>query len=137
MSAVVIRDSEGRILTVRKRGTTRFMFPGGKPDADETAPETAVREAAEELGVLLEPAQLRFVGEFVTPAANEAGHTVAASVFEHPFVDGIEAQAEIEELKWVDPSVSGPDLAPLLRDAVFPALTDRRRARLHSGYPGS
>ena len=47
VSALVIRNSLGEVLTVRKRGTTGFMLPGGKPEPGETAEETARREAAE------------------------------------------------------------------------------------------
>ncbi|MDH3061643.1 NUDIX domain-containing protein, partial [Gordonia alkanivorans] len=49
VSAVVLRDSTGAVLTVRKRGTTRFMFPGGKPEPGESALQTAIRECREEL----------------------------------------------------------------------------------------
>ena len=33
--AAVIRDDSGRVLLVRKRGTTAFMQPGGKRDTGE------------------------------------------------------------------------------------------------------
>jgi len=44
VSAVVLRNAAGEVLTVRKRNTSRFMLPGGKPDPGETPAETAVRE---------------------------------------------------------------------------------------------
>jgi 8-oxo-dGTP diphosphatase len=34
--AALIRDGDGRVLLVRKRGTAAFMQPGGKRDAGET-----------------------------------------------------------------------------------------------------
>ncbi|HEX9086427.1 MAG TPA: NUDIX domain-containing protein, partial [Arthrobacter sp.] len=37
VSAVCVFDEAGRLLTVRKRGTDKFMHPGGKPEAGETA----------------------------------------------------------------------------------------------------
>ena len=37
VSAVCVFDRSGRLLTVRKRGTDKFMHPGGKPEAGETA----------------------------------------------------------------------------------------------------
>nr|WP_300336691.1 NUDIX domain-containing protein [Actinomyces sp.] len=55
VSAVVIRDGDGRLLTVRKRGTQLFIFPGGKPEAGEDAAQTAAREAREELGIVIAP----------------------------------------------------------------------------------
>lgn len=125
VSAVVLRNEAGEVLTVRKRGTQRFMFPGGKPEPGETTAQTAIRETHEELGIDLDPAQLEHLGDFETDAANEPGHTVVASVFAHPGVAGAVASGEIEELAWVAPDADRDDLAPLLRDAVFPALRER------------
>lgn len=128
VSAVVIRDPHGRLLTVRKRGTERFMFPGGKPEPGESPLQTAVREAAEEVGLHLAPERLRFLGVFTAPAANEEGCDIVASVFEHPYVGAEAPSREIAELRWTDLS-AGPlpeDLAPLLRQAVIPALAPLR-----------
>src|SRR5690606_22510381 len=66
VSAVVMRDPEGRILNVRKRGTAKLMLPGGKPHPGEDARDTAIREFEEELGVALSSVQLRSVGVFTT-----------------------------------------------------------------------
>lgn len=123
VSAVVMRDEDGRVLTVRKNGSSLFMFPGGKLDPGESFAEAAVREAREELGVDLDPDGLVPLGRFDAAAANEAGYTVIAEVFEHPLVGDPVAAAEIAELAWVDPGEPArPDIAPLLRDAVFPTL---------------
>ncbi|SKU26900.1 MutT/NUDIX family protein [Mycobacteroides abscessus subsp. abscessus] len=86
VSAVVLRDDRGAVLTVRKRGSTRFMLPGGKPDRGENAAQTAVREVREELSVHLEPSALRPLGVFRAAAANEPGFDVESTVFEHPSV---------------------------------------------------
>lgn len=122
VSAVVMRDAHGHVLNVRKRGTAMLMLPGGKPEAGETAAETAAREFEEELGVALDPRSLSFVGEFRAAAANEAGFDVVAQVYEHPFVSGVSARAEIEQLEWVDPAAARDDMAPLNTIHVFPAL---------------
>lgn len=122
VSAVIIRNDAGQVLTVRKRGTSSFMFPGGKPEVGESPIEAVVREVSEELGVSLDPSQLRFFGTFTAPAANEVGLSVQATVFEHPVVPIGEPLAEIEQLRWTDPSEEPVELAPLLKDVVFPAL---------------
>ncbi|MDY6054981.1 NUDIX domain-containing protein [Micrococcus sp.] len=125
VSAVVLRDDAGRVLTVRKRGTERFMFPGGKPEPGESAAEAAVREAAEEVGAGLDVGALQLLGVFETAAANEPGYTVRATVFAHPPVEVGAAAAEIAELRWLDPAGPLPeDLAPLLREAVLPRLAE-------------
>ncbi|MDC7103628.1 TIGR00730 family Rossman fold protein [Corynebacterium falsenii] len=140
VSAVVLRDPHGRVLTVRKKGTSTFMFPGGKPEAGESAADAAVREVREEVGLPLSTDDLIELGTFTTAAANEAHHRVEAVVFAAPLTGAPQAAAEIAELAWVDPRHLGSDhsgdlpgglpgdlsgnrsLAPLLTDAVLPAL---------------
>jgi NUDIX domain len=48
IAAAVIRDRRGRLLLVRKRGTSAFMQPGGKIDATEPALAALAREVLEE-----------------------------------------------------------------------------------------
>ena len=123
VSAVVFRDVNDKVLTVRKRGTEKFMFPGGKPELGESALDTAIREVKEEIGIGVEPKQLTQIGVFEAPAANEAKHTVVATVFTYDG-DTIEPQmaAEIAELSWVSPDQPDVVLAPLLADFDFPAI---------------
>lgn len=127
VSAVVMRDAQGRVLNVRKRGTSTLMLPGGKPEPGENAAQTAAREIEEELGIQLNPALLQDLGVFRAPAANEAGFDVVAHVFEHPYVEGVRVLAEIEQLEWVHPSETRDDMAPLNTEHVFPALRIEHR----------
>lgn len=120
----VIRDAEGRLLLVRKRGTAIFMKPGGKRDAGEDDLTTLARELREELGCELVSATL--LGCFSARAANEAGFTVQSATYLAEVTGEISPRAEIEELAWVDPAAPGDRrLAPLLTDAVLPALKAR------------
>ncbi|WP_017934397.1 NUDIX hydrolase [Nocardioides sp. Iso805N] len=124
VAAVVLRDDAGRVLSVRKRGTSRFMLPGGKPEPGETPGQTAVREVAEELGAALDPAQLVLLGEFEAAAANEPGHVVRSTVFTHPARVVAVVAAEIEELRWatLDELETDPAVAELTSRRVVPAL---------------
>ncbi|WJZ68287.1 NUDIX hydrolase [Kocuria rosea] len=127
ITAVCLQDDDGALLTVRKRGTERFMLVGGKLDPGESPAAAAVRETAEEVGLRLDAAQLRPLGVFVAPAANEAGTWVRCTVFTAPLTGRPVPLAEIEELRWqpVDedsPGALPADLAPLLREHVIPAL---------------
>jgi 8-oxo-dGTP pyrophosphatase MutT (NUDIX family) len=126
VSAVVLRDDGGRILVVRKRGTTRYMLPGGKIEAGESPAQAAVRELHEEVGAELEPDSLLFLGEWTASAANEPDHTVHGHIFEHPWIDGLAVRAEIEDLLWLHPNEMSKrdDLAPLLVTRVLPALAN-------------
>lgn len=117
----VIRDDAGRLLLVRKRGTSTFMKPGGKRDPGENDLTTLARELREELGCELVSAKL--LGHFSAPAANEAGFRVQSATYLATVSGEISARAEIEELAWVDPAQPGDlRLAPLLTQAVLPAL---------------
>jgi 8-oxo-dGTP diphosphatase len=117
VSAAVIRDDAGRLLLVRKRGTTAFMQPGGKPEPGETPAETLRRELLEEIGVDVPPDALDELGQFSASAANEPGFTVIADVFAVDLGGALpEAAAEIAELRWVDPAEADTiEVAPLAR----------------------
>ncbi|WP_241548743.1 NUDIX hydrolase [Gordonia alkanivorans] len=128
VSAVVLRDTTGAVLTVRKRGTARFMFPGGKPEPGESALQTAIRECREELKLELDPSQLQPRGDYRAVAANEDGFDVEAAVFvcSAPLArdsDTLSPAAEIAELRWqpLDGSALPSDLAPLTK-CVLPDL---------------
>ncbi|MFZ5721940.1 MAG: NUDIX hydrolase [Pseudomonadota bacterium] len=117
----VIRDAAGRLLTVRKRGTQRFMLPGGKREAGEDDLAALARELAEELGVTLRSAEL--LGRFEATAANESGATVKSSAYLADIEGEISIGAEIEDMRWIDPAApQGAPLAPLLEHHILPRL---------------
>ncbi|MBB4140084.1 8-oxo-dGTP pyrophosphatase MutT (NUDIX family) [Microbacterium invictum] len=122
VSAAVILDDEGRLLVVRKEGTTAFMQPGGKPEPGETAGETLSRELDEELGVRIEPERLRALGTFTAAAANEPGFLVVADVFEADLAgQRPQVAAEIAELRWVTRAdAEVVEIAPLARENFLP-----------------
>lgn len=128
VSAICFEREDGAVLTVRKRGTTSWMLPGGKPEAGETAAECAVREVLEELGVEVGLAALERMGDFETRAANEAGFALHASVFRSRRAIAPEPRSEIEAVRWIDPAVGIDDEteAPLNRELVFPLLLAER-----------
>lgn len=119
----VLSDDRGRMLVVRKRGTAVFMQPGGKIDAGERAPEALCRELHEELGLSVDVAELRPLGQARAIAANEPDTMVEAEIFRlrrahwPDFAPG----AEIEETCWATPD-DGLPLAPLTKDEIWPRL---------------
>jgi len=119
--AALIRDNDGRVLLVRKRGTAAFMQPGGKRDAGESDVAALSREIVEELGCRVRENSARALGVFDCQAANEPGFQVRAAVCAVDVEGAIEPQAEIDQMVWVDPRAP-PDLhfAPLTRDHVLP-----------------
>lgn len=127
MSAVCVFDGEGRLLTVRKRGTSRFMHPGGKPEHGETASQTAARELAEEVNIRLHPEDLELLGTWRTEAANEEATDIEAAVFLAPGTWRAVPAAEIAEIRWMDLGSADDydDLAPLLTAHILPLLLQR------------
>jgi 8-oxo-dGTP diphosphatase len=120
VAAVILNDA-GNTLLVRKRGTTAFMQPGGKPARDETRVGALKREIFEELGCALERGSCRALGRFTAPAANEPGWTVEAELFSARLLGEIRLDAEIEEAIWIDPDVEPQvQLAPLTRNHALP-----------------
>ena len=119
--AALIRDPDGRVLLVRKRGTKAFMQPGGKRDVGESDVAALSREIAEELGCRVRDASARALGVFDCPAANEPGFQVNASVYAVDVEGPIKPTGEIDQVVWIDLHAL-PDLpfAPLTRDHVLP-----------------
>ena len=81
--AALIRDPAGRVLLVRKRGTTAFMQPGGKRDSGEDDFTALAREIDEELGCRLVANSIQPLGEFDAIAAKIArsdGRRIVGSV---------------------------------------------------------
>ena len=123
IAAACLLDEQGRLLLVRKRGTHRFMLPGGKAEAGETPLQTVRRELAEELLLQLDESALTLLGQFNEAAANEPDTRVQATVFRAALRQPVSAAAELEELRWLRADEPrGEDLAPLLRKHVLPYL---------------
>jgi 8-oxo-dGTP diphosphatase len=124
--SAVILDTRGRVLLVRKVGSEIFIQPGGKPEPGETPLETLARELEEELGVRMNHADARCLGRFEDVAVHEAGHRIKTETWLVKVTGEPVAQAEIAELRWIDPSGPYPvKIAPLSRKHILPALCKR------------
>lgn len=79
------------------------------------------------------PGGLTGLGVVEAAAANEPDHRVRCTALHHDgtvCADDVAADAEIAEVRWLDPDGPPPDdLAPLLSEATLPALRQRRRER--------
>src|SRR5262245_47926251 len=119
--AALIRDENGRVLLVRKRGTAAFMQPGGKRDPGESDIAALTRELIEELGCRVAEGSARPLGVFECAAANEPDYRVSAAVYAVDVEGPVIPRAEMDQVVWVNPRAL-PDLplAPLTRDHVLP-----------------
>lgn len=124
---VCVRDR--RVLVARPHYTDVFYLPGGKPEPGETYAEAAAREVREEVGVLLDPADLTLFTEIVAPAHNRPPGTEVRLIC---FVGGKTdtepvAAAEIGELAWhtsADKARCAPAIQLLIAELVTAGLID-------------
>jgi len=125
-----VRQSvDGLVLVGRRRAEAGapWAVPGGKPEAGETVEECAVRELAEETGLVLDPGAVRTFAYVLVPAGEVSW--VVAGVEGFLGVRAAEAGPQEFEpekfgsFRWIDPDhVSGE---------LFPA-TAALLARLHA-----
>jgi 8-oxo-dGTP diphosphatase len=121
--AAVVSNDNGQTLLVRKRGTQAFMQPGGKRDPGEGDLDALAREIREELGCDVDLLDARHIGDCRALAANEVGAIVEASLYAVRLRGEPVAQAEIAELRWLNPGdPNPPPLAPLTQFHVLPRL---------------
>ncbi|TFZ33313.1 NUDIX domain-containing protein, partial [Pseudomonas syringae] len=88
------------------------------------------RELEEELGLIVDPAQAEFRGEFTAPAANEPGFEVNCQLYDVRTDAQALPAAEIAEVPWVDAdSHARLQLAPGSRGLHLPLYLQRQSAR--------
>src|SRR6516165_10072820 len=104
-----------RLLVVRKKGTSSYILPGGKPENGESDLQALAREIEEELGCQLNPATIVFLGCFSDTAAEMANTRVTVRLYGAQLLGDPSPRSEIETLKWFCPvAENGNALAPSL-----------------------
>ena len=133
---VAVRDGAGRILLIHKIDNDSWALPGGAVDLGESVVAAAVREVAEETGVLIEVTVL--VGIYSDP-----GHVMAyddgevrqqfSVCFAARLISG-EARpdgAETKAVRWLDPSeVRTMDIHPAMRRRIDDAIAGNPEPRI-------
>lgn len=126
----VVHSTDGLVLVGRRRAEpgAPLAVPGGKPEAGETVEECAIRELAEETGLVLDPAAVRTFACVLVPA-REVSWVVAGveGFLGVPAAEASPLELEPEKFgsfRWIDPSRVGEELFP-----ATAALLGRLEAR--------
>lgn len=119
-----------RLLLVRKKGSSTFILPGGKPEAGEDDAAALHREIREELGCSLAAGSSAYMGLFSDWAADEVNVRVHVRLYAGALVGKPVPLSEIAELLWLDPADTGTHiLARSLTNLILPFLIGAARDR--------
>lgn len=122
---LVVRENEGvrEILNVKAHNKTKYGFPGGKLEPDETPEQAVIRETEEELGVT--PTNIKYLDVF--EALTPEGRGIKMHVFAGNVTEDIAPTSEIAELHWLtyeQMNESQELLTPMTIEHVLPLLKD-------------
>ena len=111
--------SADRLVLVGQRRAepgTPLAVPGGKPEPGESVEECAVRELAEETGIVLDPSEVHTFASVLVPGDHVSW--VVAGVEGSLSARAIDAEPREREpdkfgsFVWIDPASPPPDLFP-------------------------
>lgn len=115
---VVVHSADGLVLVGRRRAEpgAPLAVPGGKPDAGESVEACAVRELAEETGIVLDPSGVRTFAS-VLVRGDEVSWVVAGveGFLPVPAADAEPPEREPDKFgsfAWIDPARPPDELFP-------------------------
>jgi len=127
--ALIIKDGKMLAVKLEDADGVFYIMPGGGQDVEELLPQTACREAAEELGIRVEVRDLVFVIEGLH---GEASHRVDL-IFQCEYLEEIpeaELHGDTNQIGFDWLPVSHLNTAPL-----YPSKLRRQIMNLYEGKP--
>lgn len=98
-----IKLKDGKILSTKSKGRTKYYIPGGKRELGESDEQTLVREIHEELNVQIKKDTISYVGTFKAQSDGaKEGVLVKMTCYKADYVGTLEPTSEIEEIRWLN-----------------------------------
>ena len=122
-ASVLVRNSAGDVLLLRRADTGRWTIPTGGLKKNETLTECAVRECREETGLDIEVTGLAGVfsdpGHVIAYASGEVRQPVNTCFTARVIGGELTTTKEATELAWVPPAVLGDyDIHPAIKRRI-------------------
>lgn len=119
-----IEIRNGKILSTRSKGRTKYYIPGGKREAGETDFQALSREISEELSIHLVEDSMTFTGIFHAQAdSHPEGVQVKMTCYQGAYTGTIMPASEIEEVVWL--SYKDKHLTSPVDHIIFDWLKER------------
>ncbi len=114
---VAIFNDTGQVLLTRRQDNDQWCLPGGHMDLGETLDQTAMREAQEETGLVLQLERLvGLYSSYYPPGTfgeNSPARAILVALFRaHATGGNLTLNAEVTEFGWFDPDRLPQDLIP-------------------------
>jgi 8-oxo-dGTP diphosphatase len=98
-----IEIQNGKIVSTKSKGKTKYYIPGGKREQGESDEQTLIREIVEELSVTIIPNTATYVGTFSAQSdGSKEGILVIMTCYTAKYTGHLKANSEIEEIKWLN-----------------------------------
>ena len=116
---------DGKILSTLSKGKDTYYIPGGKREENETDEETLIRECKEELTIEINKNTIKYYGTFQAQAHGKAeGVIVKMTCYMADFNGNLQANSEIQEIRWLDYSNLNVKISPVDK-LIFKDLYDK------------
>ncbi len=120
----LIQTKNGKVLSTRSKGKTKYYIPGGKRELGETDEQTLVREVLEELSVNIKTGTICYMGTFKAQSDGaRAGILIKMTCYKADYKGDLKASSEIEEIKWL--SYKDLDMISEVDKKIFAFLRER------------
>jgi 8-oxo-dGTP pyrophosphatase MutT (NUDIX family) len=99
----LVKIENGKILSTKSKGKTKYYIPGGKRENDETDEQTLIREIKEELSVDIIKESIEYVGTFKDQSDGaKEGIIVKMTCYQANYIGDLKEDNEIEEIRWLN-----------------------------------